>query len=224
MRARMFGSLAVETGGTCLGPRDFGGVKPRQLLEILLCERGRTVAKDQLADRLWGDSLPANVAATLETYVSNVRRLLGGAKRESPLVTEPGAYRIDPARLPTDLDEFDALVQVGTRKALDEALDLVQGEVLANEPYGGWALRLREQYRARQLDILLRVAELTHTAGDFAAAVARAQQAIDLDVACERGHRAVMAGLRALGRTDEAMRAFQRCKQALRDELGVDPQ
>jgi SARP family transcriptional regulator, regulator of embCAB operon len=111
----MFGALEVETGGSRLGPRDFGGAKPRQLLEILLCERGRTVSKDRLADLLWGDQLPANVAATLETYVSNVRRQLGGTKRESPLITEPGAYRIDPIRLPSDLDEFDALVALGTR-------------------------------------------------------------------------------------------------------------
>src|SRR5436309_14002506 len=57
--ARLFGPLEVGCAdGRHLGPRDFGGVKPKQVLEILLTERGRPVSKDRMADLLWGESLP----------------------------------------------------------------------------------------------------------------------------------------------------------------------
>ena len=74
---RLFGQLSFEDGEQVLGPRDFGGVKPKQLLELLLCGHGAPVSKDRLADGLWGERLPQNVEATLETYVSVLRRSLG---------------------------------------------------------------------------------------------------------------------------------------------------
>jgi DNA-binding SARP family transcriptional activator len=59
----MFGPLRVSTGTGSCGPRNFGGVKPKQVLEVLLVERGRTVHKDRVADRIWGDSPPRRVGA-----------------------------------------------------------------------------------------------------------------------------------------------------------------
>ena len=72
----MFGSIEVDVDGRLLGVQDFGGKKPKQLLEILLCERGHALAKDRIADLLWGEVLPRNPAATLETYVCHLRRRL----------------------------------------------------------------------------------------------------------------------------------------------------
>lgn len=59
-------------------------MKPKQTPEVLLLEAGRTVPKDRIADRLWGDRLPQRVGGTIESYVSLLRRLL---------VMEPGLGR-----------------------------------------------------------------------------------------------------------------------------------
>jgi len=64
---RLFGPLSVEIDGACLGPQDFGGVKPKQVLEVLLVRRGRAVHKEEIAELVWGELLPRNVEATLET-------------------------------------------------------------------------------------------------------------------------------------------------------------
>jgi hypothetical protein len=47
LAVRMLGPLQVD-GTHRLGPRDFGGIKPRRLLEILLAARGRAVPKERL--------------------------------------------------------------------------------------------------------------------------------------------------------------------------------
>ena len=73
------GPLELTANGRRLGPRDLGGVKPKQLLEILLVHRGHAVAKEQIADQLWGQAQPQNVSATLETYVWLLRRQLDRA-------------------------------------------------------------------------------------------------------------------------------------------------
>src|SRR3954452_7806874 len=106
---RLFGRLSVEHGEQVLGPRDFGGVKPKQLLELLLLGHGLPVSKDRLADGLWGERLPRNVEATLETYVSVLRRSLGEQGREL-VVTEPRAYRLSLDLVSLDVIEFDALL------------------------------------------------------------------------------------------------------------------
>jgi DNA-binding SARP family transcriptional activator len=54
---RLFGPLTIEDGGRTLGPRDLGGARPKQVLEILLAARGHHVATDRLADLLWPEHL-----------------------------------------------------------------------------------------------------------------------------------------------------------------------
>ena len=140
----MFGPLQVEAGATRLGPRDLGGVKPKQLLEVLLVERGRPVPKERIAELLWGAAQPRRAAATIETYVSVLR---GRLDRPSGLgrrliLTESGAYRLATGALSVDVDRFDALLReaaasgpAGRRPLLQEAVTLADAELLADEPY-----------------------------------------------------------------------------------------
>src|SRR5260370_8068189 len=71
---RLFGPLAIQDGGRTLGPRDLGGARPKQVLEILLAARGHRVATDRLADLLWPRQRPQNTAGSLHTFVSALRR------------------------------------------------------------------------------------------------------------------------------------------------------
>jgi hypothetical protein len=103
----MFGPLELTLAHRSVGARELGGIKPRQLLEVLLLERGRPVPKDRIADCLWGERLPVSTAATIETYVSQLRRIVG----RQVIRTEAGGYRIPAGSVTTDVDEFDALVQ-----------------------------------------------------------------------------------------------------------------
>src|SRR5205814_10137172 len=90
---RLFGALAVEDGPRLLGPRDLGGGRPKQDLEILLAARGHRVSTDRLAELLWGDGRPQNAAGALQTFVSVLRRHLVPDRGRAPelVVTEPEA-------------------------------------------------------------------------------------------------------------------------------------
>ena len=61
LAVQLFGPLVVANGERRAGPRDFSGVKPRQVLEILLAARGRRVPKDRMAEMLWSTELPQTV-------------------------------------------------------------------------------------------------------------------------------------------------------------------
>src|SRR6188472_2558469 len=101
---RLFGPLSIDEGQRSLGPRDLGGARPKQVLEILLAARGHRVPTDRLADLLWGHQPPQNAAGSLQTFVSVLRRCLTPDRERARalVITEPEAYRFA-----TDLVELD---------------------------------------------------------------------------------------------------------------------
>ena len=232
MRIDVWGTLRVSIDGRVVTPRDFSGVKPKQLLEILVAERGHTVSKSRLAELLWTDTLPQNYPATLETYVSVMRQTLepGGRARDSVVVTEPGGYRLDAEQTTVDIEQFDRLVRTAVDlspvQALDRlnaALALVRGPVFEDEPYAGWADELRNAYAQKQVQVLIDAGRLSLITGEAGAALALAEQAVSLDPLAEAAYQVLMTASYALWRQEEALRAFDRCRTLLADELGVDP-
>src|SRR5580765_4352102 len=73
---RLFGALTIEDGRRRLGPSDLGGVRPKQVLEILLAARGHRVPTERIAELLWGAERPKDVGGSIQTFVSVLRRHL----------------------------------------------------------------------------------------------------------------------------------------------------
>src|SRR5215469_11442262 len=59
---------------------DLGSPQQRAVLAVLLLAEGRQVTLGALIDALWGDEPPRAASGTVRTYVSRLRRSLGGAE------------------------------------------------------------------------------------------------------------------------------------------------
>jgi DNA-binding SARP family transcriptional activator len=232
LQVRLFGSLTVEDGTRVLGPRDLGGSRPKQVLEILLAARGHRVPTDRLADLLWAEDLPQNAGGSLQTFVSVLRRHLTADREQARdlVVTEAEAYRFATNLVDFDLDRFDELLERSAhepthlaRRSLEQALDLVRGEVLEDEPYSTWAIDLRGTYQGRVLGAHLEAADAALAELDYPAALAHAEAAAGLDGFSERAHRTAMLALYALGRQHDALDAHRRFRARLDEELGLEP-
>jgi hypothetical protein len=136
-------------------------------------QRGRPLAKDQLAEMIWGEALPRKVAATIESYVSLLRSRLGAAS--ALIATETGGYRAELGGVQVDVDAFDSLVRDAAgappaqrRQPLEAALAIATAEVLEDEPYAEWAMDLRRMYAERRL-------QATCDLGDHGGRARRAQ-------------------------------------------------
>ena len=110
---RFFGALEIEDGLRLLGPRELGGARPKQVLEILVAARGRLVPTERIAELLWGEDRPDGFSASIQTFVSVLRRhLVADRDRARQLVvTESGAYRFATDEVDLDLDRFDELLE-----------------------------------------------------------------------------------------------------------------
>jgi DNA-binding SARP family transcriptional activator len=229
---RILGSLQIVDGERVLGPRDLGGTRPKQLLEILLAARGRLVPVDRIAELIWDGQPPGDMRASIQTFVSVLRRRLVDDRSVSRqlVVTEAEAYRFATDAVEFDLDHFDRLLEQSARQptraarhSLERALELVRGELLEDEPYALWAQDLRGSYQGRVLGAHLDAADAALAERDFDAALAHADAATLLDRFSERGQRLQMLSLYALGRTHEALARYRDYRKRLDEELGLEP-
>jgi DNA-binding SARP family transcriptional activator len=230
-RISLFGPTTAEIDGKFITAVDLGGVKPRQILEILALEAGSPVAKDRLADLLWQGRPPVSYTGTLESYVCVLRRNLGlGSGKSSVLATTPNGYRLEPDRVTVDLWEFRRLTDAASRSApeaavaaTEKALRLVTGELLVDDPYAEWALRARAYFSRGLVTACVYAADLAASLGDLPAALRLARVAVDHDPLSEDAVQQLMRAMWAAGRRCEALRVFAEMRQRMVDELGAEP-
>ncbi|MGH2642188.1 MAG: BTAD domain-containing putative transcriptional regulator [Actinomycetota bacterium] len=226
MRFRLLGPLEVDAGTI---PVPLGGPKQRAVLAHLLLRPNQLVPSETLIDELWGDEPPETARNTVQTYVSHLRKALG----EGRLLWRPPGYMltIDPSEL--DSSSFDDLLREA-KKALavdpklavslyDDALALWRGpalaDVAAESSLLAEAARLDDLRLAAQEDRvhgLLASGQATRAVGETEALLARHPLR-------ERLWGQLMLALYREGRQADALGSFQRAREILAGELGIDP-
>jgi len=225
---RLFGPVSVVIGERRLGPRDFGGRKAKQVLEILALSQGRVVSKDQLTSALWNEDAPRDAHGCLEHYVSLLRRQLRvrGEPGSAIVLTEHRGYRLAAEGVWVDVAAFDALDGAWAggedRSLVEGALALMPGELLEDEPYADWALAARNHYGQRRLELVCRAGEMALQERDFDAALRWGRTGAAIDVMNEASHRCLMLAHYARGERAKALRVFADISRALVEELGVN--
>src|SRR5262249_45829716 len=87
-----------------------------------------------------------------------------------------------------------------------------------------WALIQREQLHQQALEALGMLAAHHDQQGDYAALARDARRQIELEPWREQAHRQLMWALAAIGDRAAALAAYERCRQVLEAELGVEPE
>ncbi|WP_052665622.1 extracellular solute-binding protein [Nitriliruptor alkaliphilus] len=227
MEIRVLGPLGVVDAGR---PVALGGRRQRSVLAGLVIHAGEAVSTDALIDLVWGDDPPATARKSLQTYVSRLRRILGDQRIEATL----GGYLLRVAPEQLDARRFEVLADTGRQLAvsdpvaawdrLTEALTLWRGAPLSDigvddSEVAAYAWRLGEARLAAiedRFEVGLVLGRATHLIADLRAHV-------DAHPLRERAWGQLMLALYRSDRQAEALDAFQRCRQLLADELGIEP-
>ena len=72
-----FQVLGPTEARQCGKPIPLSGARRRALVTRLLLDAGRTVSVDTLLEDVWGDEAPPAALATLQSHVSQLRKVLG---------------------------------------------------------------------------------------------------------------------------------------------------
>ncbi|MEY9941597.1 BTAD domain-containing putative transcriptional regulator [Streptacidiphilus sp. MAP5-3] len=243
MQIGMLGPLEVRTDDG--GLADVPGARLRGLLVALALKPGHVVPKATLVDWIWGEYPPADATNALQRLVSRLRKVLP----EGAVEGQPDGYRLTVAPDAVDAVRFERLVSA-SQASRPSGASRVRGASEARTEDGSRHVPLLREALDLWRGAALQDVGLQDSAA-FDAAVARlealrltaTEERLDAEVALGRGaalvtelsdlvaahpvrERLVAALMRALvaaGRDSEALQAFQRAREALVDELGVDP-
>jgi DNA-binding SARP family transcriptional activator len=232
VEVRMLGCFKVRRAGHDVASSSFGGRRSRQLLQILLTDRGRLVPKDVLIEALWPGRNPTDPQGNLAVLASRARHALGEA---SLILSRPGGYLYaDDDRTWIDAETFAHEVEQGrlslasgsataALQAHRSALALWTGEPLMENMYAEWAQRFRRRFALLYEEALEGLAQASLELGQAAAALDAARQLTQRAPLSEGGHVLLMMALAAAGDSAGAIRAFHKWRDRLAAELGVDP-
>lgn len=235
LRVYLTGRVRVERGEVLVDEADLPGRQGRLALALLIAERDRPVPRDELAEELWGENLPAAWDKGLRALLSKVRHALGtvGIAPEA-LSYAFGCYQLQlPADAWVDVEAASdavhraevALAAGAPQHAYGWAYvgyHITRRPLLVGEE-GPWATRYRRWLQGLRLRALDCVVEYNTATGEFPEAVRAAEDALALDPLRESTYQRYMRALAAAGSRGEALRVWQRCRQVLADELGTSP-
>ncbi|WP_067178268.1 BTAD domain-containing putative transcriptional regulator [Microtetraspora niveoalba] len=218
------------------GVAELGGPRQRSVLARLLVARGHVVPVERIIDDLWREQPPPSALASVQAYVSNLRRVLEPRRTaRTParvLVTVPPGYAIREGEV--DAWRFEELVRRGAellaggdaRAALrqtEEALRLWNGPAYAEFGAAEWAvteiMRLDEMHA---MAVEQRAAAAI-ALGASGAAVADLQAHVAGHPLREEGWRLLAVALYRQGRQGDALAVLRQARERLAEELGVDP-
>ncbi|MER8062449.1 MULTISPECIES: AfsR/SARP family transcriptional regulator [unclassified Streptomyces] len=241
MNIQVLGALAAQVNGISITPT---APKPRQVLALLALHADHMVPVAALTEELWGENPPRSARTTLQTYVLQLRDLIGAAlsrqaaegaiTAKDVLVTLPGGYRLDTHGGRLDFREFERCAGAGYRavdagdhedgaRRLREALSLWNGAALADVQSGSQiALEVRRLEEARlcaldqRIDADLRLGRHRELLSELTVLVSRYRMHENL-------HGQFMVALYRSGRRGEALNVYRRLHTAMVRELGLEP-
>ncbi len=235
----VLGGFTARLGSLCLGMDQFARRRSLTLLKILVANYGRVLGRDELVDQIWPTKPPEDAPQLLKSAAHYLRRALGEAHDEKPsarfILTTANGYAFNTSS-PHWIDavEFKRLAEEGLRLerqgrwrealgSLEPAAELYRGAYLDDEPYSEWAIAQRRRFSELHFDVLAASARLFRIAGDFEAAIRSNRRMLQFDPCLEDVHCDLMDLLFRSGKRIQALRQFEACRRALKEEFDSSP-
>ncbi len=229
-----FGNLRVYFNDVLID--QWEGARSRSLFRFLIAHRRTPVAKERLAALFWPDSEPDLARRSLHQAVYCLRQTFKRVMGDTPVVlfvndcyalssdlslwVDANAFEesITAARSAWSRGDMESALQ-----AYGRAIDLYQGDYMAEEPYEDWAEERRRTFQAAYLEALHQLARVYQERGDYPTAIMLSQRALAVDSCDEDAHRVLIGCYAAQGLRHLAVRQYQICVATLKSRFGLSP-
>jgi DNA-binding SARP family transcriptional activator len=235
VRIYLTGSVAIESNGKLVSDWKSAGRQGRLAFAMLAAEHTRATSREDLASELWPVESPPSRDRALTAVISKVRSLLDDSGLGTfDIVSAFGSYQlrlppgswIDTRAALESIDKAEGALRLGQVKS---AWPLAQATChIARRPFlhgedGPWVTRKRRELRQALVRSHECLAQIYIHTGECSTAAIHASSAVDLEPFRETAHLLLMRAHAVMGNRAEALRAYERCRALLAEELGVSP-
>jgi DNA-binding SARP family transcriptional activator len=229
-RIQLCGRFVVDIDGSRIEDT-LPGRKGRILFAYLVLNRGRPVPRDELLMAGWGQDAPAEARNALSVLLSKLRHGLGADRLRGRTEIElllPQAAFVDVEAALEGAHRAESCIAEGQWAQAWGPAGIAYH--VATRPFlSGLEASWIEEWRRRLEEVRFRGLECFAAAGlglggpALAQAEERARMLTALAPYRETGHRILMEALERRGNIAEALRAYERLRVLLREELGIAP-
>lgn len=228
---QLLGEFRIKVRGRVVEEERWPRQQAKLLVKILALEPKHQLHRQQLIDVIWPDLDAESGAANLHKMIHMARRALEPALQSgadsSYIVTEKQHVQLrSSGELWIDVAVFEKLAERALRSAstadYEAALGVYGGELLSDDRYFEWCLPKRDHLRALREQLLLGLGRALAADQQHPRAIKIFDELVAAAPANEDAHRQLMMLYVLTGRRSEALRQFQRCTDAVRQELDAE--
>jgi DNA-binding SARP family transcriptional activator len=229
-RIQLCGRFAVDIDGSRI-EGTLPGRRGRVLFAYLVLNRGRPLPRDELLMAGWGADAPAEARSALNVLLSKLRHSLGADHLQGRAQIElllPQATFVDVEAAQEGAHRAESAIAEGRWVQAWGPAGIAYH--VATRPFlTGLEAPWIDQWRRRLEEVRLRGLECFAAASlglggpALAQAEERARTLTELAPYRETGHHILIEALERRGNIAEALRAYERLRVLLREELGIAP-
>jgi LuxR family maltose regulon positive regulatory protein len=238
LRIETFGQFQIYRGDSLIGEKEWDRNLPKKMLKAIVSYGGHEIPKEILIDELWPEDRPKaaekNFKTTLQRLRKSLEPLIHKDFSSSYIHLRDNVVSLDPELCQEDSHLFLSLFKKAEEKekrgdnknALSlytEAMEIYRGDFLPEELYAPWADKRREELRGKYIELLNKMAGLYERQGAFKKSIDCYKKAIQADPLLEEPYQKLMIFYSNKGLYNEALRAYEDCKKALKKELKTKP-
>jgi DNA-binding SARP family transcriptional activator len=231
---RLFGAGSCRFEGQPLS--GFPNQQSSQLLCYLLLNRGNPHRREAIAAVFWGDQPGCQARKALRNSLWRLRQSFqsAGASLEDYLsVTENQVSFLFTGNYWLDVEEFERMMALlehvhgldMSREQclqLEKTVNLYQGDLLENN-YEDWVLYERERHSLAYENMLFKLMVYHGSHERPEQGITWGERILLRNNTLENVHRCMMWLYCLSGNRSAALAQYKRCRQILRDEMGIEP-
>lgn len=199
--------------------------KDRQLLAYLAAQDRRPVPRERLANLFWADRAEEQARDSLRQSLTALRKAFR-AVGVDVLTSDRTEACLDLSLLSTDVANFTAGCTGSVPSAALAGLyrgPFLEGLETATPEFERWVTQERQRFSAMAEQLVCTAPISALPPGDVEAILQLGRRLLAQDPSLEPIYRATMCICRLRGDRVNALKAYASCREALREELGVEP-
>ncbi len=213
---------------------NWGRDKAIQLFQFLIISRNRmALHKEMIIDRLWEE---AGSDQTFKVALHEIKKVIEpktNKRGNTKYIQRQGSsYKLNMENIWLDSQVFKSFIEIGNKLyseqkelailSFQSAINIYKGVFLPNRIYEDWTSSERENLQMLALNAFVSLSELLLNEQPKET-IRLTEEALNIDQTWEEAYRIQMMAHMLNGNRPQALKCFEKCKNILNKEFGIDP-